>query len=87
MLKCVGVGVMMYMCRCFALVGNASLEQAAAMDRQVSMSAGSSTHESIMGAGISGSVHTILVQCSPQIFKVGNRNIFLQGRCRTSWCR
>ncbi len=57
-------------CRCFALVSNASLTQVAAMDRQVSMAGGGNTHESIMGAGISGAVHTILVQASPQIFKV-----------------
>ena len=62
----------MSLCRCFALVENTRLEQVTALDRAVS-SVGKDFHESIMGAGISGSVHTILAQSSPQLFKVRGR--------------
>lgn len=55
--------------RCFYLTENARLEQAAAVDRFVS-SSGKRTHESIIELGISGTFYNVLVQCSPQIFKV-----------------
>ncbi len=45
------------------------MENAAALDRQVT-SGGKDYQEVIMGAGISDSVHTILVQSSPSLFKV-----------------
>lgn len=58
-----------FTCRCFYLTENARLEQASAVDRFVS-SIGRNSHESIVGVGISGTFHSVLVQCSPDIFKV-----------------
>ena len=55
--------------RCFALVENTGLEQATALDRIVSV-ASMDNHESIMGLGVAGSVHSVLVQCSPKLFEV-----------------
>lgn len=56
-------------CRCFALVEYTSLEQVATLDRMVS-SVSSENHESIMGMGTAGTVHSVLIQCSPSIFQV-----------------
>lgn len=39
------------------------------MDRMVS-STGILNQESIMGLGIAGSIHVVLAQCSPDLFKV-----------------
>lgn len=55
--------------RCFYLTENSRLEQAAAVDRFVS-AVGRRSHESIVGLGISGTFHNILMQCSPEIFEV-----------------
>ena len=55
--------------RCFALVENTRLEQATALDRIVSI-VSLDNHESIMGLGVAGSVHSVLVQCSPKLFEV-----------------
>ena len=48
---------------------NTGLEQATALDRIVSV-ASLDNHESIMGLGVAGSVHSVLVQCSPKLFEV-----------------
>ncbi len=55
--------------RCFALVENTGLEQVTALDRMIS-SVSHDNHESIMGLGIAGSVHSVLAQCSPALFEV-----------------
>ena len=55
--------------RCFFLTENARVEQTTAVDRFVSSSSKRS-HESIVGMGISGTFYAVLMQCSPQIFKV-----------------
>ena len=55
--------------RCFALVENTGLEQTTTLDRIVS-AASRDNHESIMGLGVAGSVHSVLVQCSPKLFEV-----------------
>ena len=39
------------------------------LDRIVSV-ASMDNHESIMGLGVAGSVHSVLVQCSPKLFEV-----------------
>ena len=57
------------MSRCFALVENSGLEQVTAMDRVLS-AISSENHESLVGSGITGTVHGVLSQCSPAIFKV-----------------
>ena len=56
-------------CRCFALVEYTSLEQVATLDRMVS-AVSSENHESIMGMGTAGTLHSVLIQCSPDIFQV-----------------
>ena len=58
-----------YVFRCFALVESTGLEQVASLDRMVS-SVSSGNHESVMGMGTAGALHSILVQCSPSIFQV-----------------
>ena len=55
--------------RCFQLADSAQLEQASAVDRFVS-SVARHSHESIVGVGISGTIESVLMQCSPGIFKV-----------------
>ena len=62
--------------RCFYLTENARLEQAAAVDRFVS-TVGRHSHESIVGIGISGSFHSVLMQSSPEIFKVNLYDCFI----------
>ena len=51
------------------MVENTRLEQATALDRIVSI-VSLDNHESIMGLGVAGSVHSVLVQCSPKLFEV-----------------
>ena len=48
---------------------NTGLEQATVLDRIVSV-ASMDNHESIMGLSVAGSVHSVLVQCSPKLFEV-----------------
>ena len=57
------------LCRCFALIENIRLEQATALDRVIS-SISINAHESIVGMGMAGTVHSVLMQCSPKIFDV-----------------
>ena len=59
------------MTRCFALVENSGLEQVAAMDRVLS-AISTENHESLVGNGITGAVHSIFAQCSPPMFKVSH---------------
>lgn len=67
---CMSLPVLLLVCfRCFALVENMGLEQTTALDRIVS-AASRDNHESIMGMGVAGSVHSVLVQCSPKLFEV-----------------
>lgn len=56
-------------CRCFALIESTGLEQVASLDRMIS-TVGYGNHESIMGLGTVGALHSILIQCSPSIFQV-----------------
>lgn len=55
--------------RCFALIESTGLEQVASLDRMIS-TIDSGNHESIMGLGTVGALHSILIQCSPSIFQV-----------------
>jgi len=67
--------VLQFLDRCFALVENMGLEQTTALDRIVS-AASRDNHESIMGMGVAGSVHSVLVQCSPKLFEVALDKLF-----------
>ena len=70
-IDCIGLYEYYYTvpCRCFALIESTGLEQVASLDRMIS-TVGSGNHESIMGLGTVGALHSILIQCSPSIFQV-----------------
>ncbi|XP_062510278.1 proteasome activator complex subunit 4-like [Corticium candelabrum] len=54
--------------RCFALIENCSLEQAAQTDRQTETRQAS--QEQLMGSGLGSTLQSVFCQCSPELFQV-----------------
>ena len=56
--------------RFFQLIENSAISQGSVDIGRVSTTNKHDTTELLMGAGITGSIHSILSHCSPDIFKV-----------------
>jgi proteasome activator subunit 4 len=88
--------IVLLMDRCFALVENSSLEQAAPTDIQTETKQSSS--EQLMGGGLGSTLQSVFFQCSPELFEVALKrlvkfatsNVFeteIAGRLCSQMCR
>ena len=59
--------------RCFLVIENSGIHQEAAELGRIVSEMKLDAHETLMGAGIAGSMHAVLAHCSPQIFQVNKQ--------------
>lgn len=58
--------------RCFTLIESSSFENVSELDSSLFRSDQRHSQEGIIGMGVASTFHTILMQSSPQIFKVNH---------------
>ena len=57
-------------CRFFQLIETSDISQGTVDIGRIGVSLKQNSTEILMGAGITGSIHSILAHCSPEIFQV-----------------
>lgn len=67
--------VLLFMERCFAMIENCKFQPTSELNSGANMEKMDS-QEGMLGMGLTSTFHTILMQCSPQIFKVALKHLF-----------
>ncbi|XP_031565856.1 proteasome activator complex subunit 4-like [Actinia tenebrosa] len=68
--------VVQFMDRCFTLIESSSFENVSELDSSLFRSDQRHSQEGILGMGVASTFHTILMQSSPQIFKIALDKLF-----------